>query len=97
MTGAGRSARWLVAAGVLTLARLLGPLVPVSFSDGVTYDLGQAHAVCSFFGQAGAGVATDCGRVALGYDALNVIAVAAVACAVLFIAHITTGRGSQDV
>jgi hypothetical protein len=86
---------WLATAAVLGLIRLAAPYLPVGDNGGgLMYDLGQAHAICALFGQTEAGI-TDCGKVALAYDGLNAVAVAAVVCVVLFLAGMTMRRSNN--
>ena len=75
-----------VSAAMLALARALAPLVSFS-TGGQSVSLGEAHGLCASglgeWAQAlSQSAASDCGHVALVYDALNLTMLTAVGCLV---------------
>ncbi len=77
---------FFITAAVLFLARLTVPYVTFT-SAGIPVTLGQAHALCSsalgVISTAEQWPGNDCAHVALAYDGLNVIVIAAVVCLLL--------------
>jgi hypothetical protein len=89
--------RWLGWSVVLCAVRVGVPFVPLRV-NGAAMSVGRAHAVCgSALGQIGqalsATAASDCGSLGLLYDGLNVLAVAAVVCACLFVRAMAAEAG----